>query len=98
MPDGKPENVFGFDGAYKDPEFAAKVIEETHEFWLKLVGVEQPTLDPGALCTSTVTVEGCKTKVNREEASSILAETAQLTEGPERESAVDKWHYAHLTN
>ena len=25
MPDGKPENVFGFDGAYKDPEFAGKV-------------------------------------------------------------------------
>jgi len=44
-----------------------------------------------------VTVEGCKTKVTREEASSILAGTAQLTEGPERESAVDKWHYAHLT-
>ena len=65
-----------------------------------------------------MTVEGCKAKVSREEASSILAETAQLTEGPERErfsakffdlqvkiivynflpSAVDKWHYAHLTN
>ena len=26
MPDGKPENVFGFDGAYKDPEFATKVV------------------------------------------------------------------------
>merc|ERR1711978_134317 len=24
MPDGKPENVFGFDGAFKDPEFATK--------------------------------------------------------------------------
>ena len=29
MPDGKPENVFGFDGAYKDPEFAAKVFIKT---------------------------------------------------------------------
>ena len=34
MPDGKPENVFGFDGAYKDPEFAAKVFIET---WFKIV-------------------------------------------------------------
>jgi len=98
MPDGKPENVFGFDGAYKDPEFAGKVIEETHEFWLKLVGVQQPTLEPGSLCTSTVTVEGCEAKVSREEATAILTETPQLTEGPERDSAVDKWHYAHLTN
>ena len=29
MPDGKPENVFGFDGAYKDPEFAGKVYSKT---------------------------------------------------------------------
>merc|ERR1711922_56546 len=108
MPDGKPENEFGFDGAYKDPEFATKVIEETHEFWLKLVGVEQPSIDPGALCTSTVTVDG-STRVNREEASRILAETPPITEGPETErsqhilhqnihfcpflSIVDKWHY-----
>jgi len=97
MPDGKPENVFGFDGAYKDPEFAVKVIEETHEFWLKLVGVEQSSLDPGSLCTSTVTVEGSKERVSRDEASAILAETPQLSEGSQRDSIVDKWHYAHLS-
>ena len=127
-----------------------QVIEETHEFWLKLVGVDQPPLDPGALCTSTVsmntslrladmthlkkmtfimvfqlshnlndlavyytqvTVDG-STRVSREEASGILAETPPITEGPETErsqhilhqnihfcpflSIVDKWHYAHL--
>ena len=33
-----------------------QVIEETHEFWSKLVGVEQPSIDPGALCTSTVSM------------------------------------------
>ena len=32
-----------------------------------------------------VTVEGCEAKVSREEATAILAETAQLTEGPERD-------------
>ena len=26
MPDGKPENKFAFDGAYKDADFALKVI------------------------------------------------------------------------
>ena len=35
MPDGKPENVFGFDGAYKDPEFATKVVQWTE----KLLGI-----------------------------------------------------------
>ena len=73
MPDGKPENTFGFDGAYQDSEFAIKVpdhiyhkhpshksdplacmltilpkvIEETHVFWQKLVGLQQPAEEPG---------------------------------------------------
>ena len=37
MPDGKPENVFGFDGAYKDPEFATKVVQWTE----KILGKEK---------------------------------------------------------
>lgn len=58
-----------------------------------------------------VTVDG-STRVSREEASGILAETPPITEGPETErsqhilhqnihfcpflSIVDKWHYAHI--
>merc|ERR1712059_163207 len=42
MPDGKPENKFAFDGAYKDAEFAKAILAETHVFWKQLVGLELP--------------------------------------------------------
>jgi len=34
---GKPENEFGYKGECKDEKFAHNVIEETHEYWEKLV-------------------------------------------------------------
>ena len=36
IPDGKPANVFAFDGAYQDKDFAMKKIEETANQWTKL--------------------------------------------------------------
>lgn len=36
MPDGKPQNKFGYNNKCLDKDFALKVIEETHEFYNKL--------------------------------------------------------------
>jgi len=36
MPDGKPQNKFGYDNKCLDKDFALKVLEETHEFYNKL--------------------------------------------------------------
>ena len=33
MPDGKPENVFGFDDKAMDVEFTQNIVEMTHEAW-----------------------------------------------------------------
>lgn len=33
VPDGKPFNEFAWDGKYEGPEFATKIINETHEHW-----------------------------------------------------------------
>jgi len=35
IPDGKPPNVFAFDGQTRDREFALHIIKENHEFWAK---------------------------------------------------------------
>ena len=35
--DGKPLNVFAFDGQFKAREFAEKIIAETHQFWKALI-------------------------------------------------------------
>ena len=52
MPDGKPPNVFAFEGQARGAEFARKIIEETHEQWKSLVAKEtQPEL---AIQTTTL--------------------------------------------
>ncbi|VDN52706.1 unnamed protein product [Dracunculus medinensis] len=37
IPTGKSPNNFGFDGDFKDAEFAHKIIEQTNEFWKNLI-------------------------------------------------------------
>ncbi|XP_077332792.1 inorganic pyrophosphatase 2, mitochondrial isoform X2 [Lithobates pipiens] len=37
VPDGKPENQFGFNGEFKNQEFAMEVIKATHDFWKDMV-------------------------------------------------------------
>uniref|UniRef100_A0A8C5GI14 inorganic diphosphatase n=1 Tax=Gouania willdenowi TaxID=441366 RepID=A0A8C5GI14_GOUWI len=37
IPDGKPENQFGFNGQFKDKDFAVEIIMSTHEHWRALV-------------------------------------------------------------
>jgi len=95
MPDGKPENVFAFDGEYKDAEFSHKIVEETHRFWKGLVGLDA-IIDPGKLCPKTVCVDGSQFPLSRGEAEDIFAATANYSEGPAMDSSVDKWHYIHL--
>ena len=50
------ESVLNFPKTLSCSPVLGQVIEETHQFWLKLVGVDQPSIDPGALCTSTVSM------------------------------------------
>jgi len=94
MPDGKPENRFGFDGEFKDADFANQIIDETHMFWEQLVGLYEKTEDPGKLDTSTVLVEGNK-KMSRDEAHEIYAATTDFEEGECDDTDIDTWHYAH---
>ena len=96
MPDGKPENKFGFDGEYQDADFACKVINETNVFWKQLVGLEEPMEDPGKLCVSNVLCDGSKEKISRDEAAEIMGSAPEFSEGPVLDSSVDTWHYCHF--
>ena len=95
IPDGKPENKFAFDGEYQGPEFAHKIIQETHVFWRQLVGLEGE-VDPGQLDVKCVAVDGAKEVMTRDEANNILSSTEKFSTGPGRDSSVDTWHYKHL--
>merc|ERR1719410_2582600 len=95
IPDGKPENKFAFDGEFQGPEFAHKIILETHMFWRQLVGLEGE-VDKGKLDVKCLTVDGAKEVMSRDEANNILSSAAEFSSGPQRESSVDTWHYKHL--
>lgn len=40
IPDGKPPNVFGFNGKPQDKNFTIKIINDTHHEWKKLISGE----------------------------------------------------------
>lgn len=40
VPDGKPENQFAFNSEAKNAAFAKNVVNETHQFWKRLVNKE----------------------------------------------------------
>ena len=56
IPDGKPENNFAFDGAYKDKAFADKIIAECYDQWKQLVNGECES----KLAIENVSVDGSK--------------------------------------
>ncbi|KPI99608.1 Inorganic pyrophosphatase [Papilio xuthus] len=70
VPDGKPVNVFAFDGEAKDAAFAHRVIDEVHEFWRALVSGEAEASD---ICKSNVSVAGSAHRVPRDQAAAALA-------------------------
>jgi inorganic pyrophosphatase len=37
IPDGKPENVFAFNGEAKNKHYALEVVNETHDAWKHLM-------------------------------------------------------------
>jgi len=59
IPDGKPPNVFAFNGELKDTEFAIKVTEETHHEWHQLItGATPNKAQRYTIATSNVSATG----------------------------------------
>lgn len=40
IPEGKPENLFAFNGEAKPAAFAHQIVDEVHRFWKQLVRKE----------------------------------------------------------
>lgn len=87
IPAGKPANAFGFDGEYKEAEFAHKIIAETHSYWKALLKETSPQLNTQSLQPDAVhqaTQDSWTAEVNRH---------PQLGEAASIPSDVDKWHF-----
>ncbi|VDM70527.1 unnamed protein product, partial [Strongylus vulgaris] len=87
IPAGKPANQFGFNGEYKDREYAHNVIEATHDFWKNLIKEASPKLNTECF------VEGAAHQATHQSAQAVLDASAAPAAASEIPSEVDKWHY-----
>ncbi|KAM9329047.1 inorganic pyrophosphatase 2, mitochondrial [Gastrophryne carolinensis] len=90
VPDGKPENKFGFNGEFKSQAFAVEVIKSTHEFWKDMV---QKKSKCGEIQCKNVTVQDSPFCCSEEEAKSIVQSAPSPGELAPVPSEVDVWHF-----
>lgn len=87
IPAGKPANQFGFDGQYKDAKFARSVIEETHEFWKKLMDMENPSLN------TETSIEGSKRYQSQDAWKKLVESQPPLGNSHEIPESIGRWHF-----
>jgi len=90
VPTGKPENEFAFNGQFKNREYALKVIQETHEYWKKLVMSKQPHAE---LDCNNVSVDGSPHLISDHDAADILKAAKDYADPAPIESVVDQWYF-----
>ncbi|GAA6214818.1 inorganic pyrophosphatase 2, mitochondrial [Lates japonicus] len=90
VPDGKPENQFGFNGQFKDKDFAVEIIKSTHEHWRALV--QKKTNNEGIECKN---ISCCKSplKCSVDEARDVVQSAPAFGSPHPVSLEVDKWHF-----
>ncbi|XP_057698641.1 inorganic pyrophosphatase 2, mitochondrial [Corythoichthys intestinalis] len=90
VPDGKPENQFGFNAQFQDKDFAVEIIKSTHEHWRALVrdqtkcgGIERKNV---SCCDSPFIC-------NDKEATDLIQSAPAFGCKHSVPSEVDKWHF-----
>ncbi|KAM9769352.1 inorganic pyrophosphatase 2, mitochondrial [Menidia menidia] len=90
VPDGKSENQFGYNGQFKDKDFAFNIIQSTHEHWKALV--QNQTNAAGLECKNLSCCDS-PFKFSDAEAKAVV-QTAPAFGNPYSVSPeVDKWHF-----
>ncbi|KAF0037325.1 hypothetical protein F2P81_010199 [Scophthalmus maximus] len=75
VPDGKPVNQFGFNGRFKDKDFAVDIIKSTHEHWRALL--QKQTNSEGIECKNISCCES-PLKCSADEASDVVQSHTKL--------------------
>ncbi|XP_055758778.1 inorganic pyrophosphatase-like isoform X1 [Salvelinus fontinalis] len=92
VPDGKPENMFAFNGAFKDKDFAIETIKSTHGFWKALIS--EKTNAGGLNCKNTcVSVGDSPFCCSTDEAKAVVGRTSPCGTEDHIPCSVDKWFY-----
>ncbi|KAF7662231.1 hypothetical protein LDENG_00241890 [Lucifuga dentata] len=89
VPDGKPENQFGFNGQFKDKDFAVEIIESTHEHWRALVQRQES----GEIDCKNISVCKSPFKCSADEARDVVHLAPEFGCANPVPPEVDKWHF-----
>ncbi|KAI6170895.1 Inorganic diphosphatase [Aphelenchoides bicaudatus] len=87
IPDGKAANTFAFNAEFKDRAFALNVIEQTHQFWKKLISEQSPKLN------TECHVDGAAHPVDDAKWKSIVEEKPTTDSAQSIPESVDHWHF-----
>nr|ACQ57858.1 Inorganic pyrophosphatase [Anoplopoma fimbria] len=90
VPDGKPENQFGFKGQFKDKDFAVEIIKSTHEHWRALV--QKQTNSAGIECKNISCYES-PSKCSADEVRDVVKSVPAFDSAHPVSPDVDKWHF-----
>ncbi|XP_053317503.1 inorganic pyrophosphatase 2, mitochondrial [Spea bombifrons] len=90
VPDGKPENQFGFNGEFKDQTFAVDVIKTTHNYWKDMVHKKS---DQGEIECKNVMVSESPFCCSKEEATSIVQSAPSAGNANPVPAEVNIWHF-----
>ncbi|KXN73299.1 inorganic diphosphatase [Conidiobolus coronatus NRRL 28638] len=94
IPDGKPENVFAFNGEAKNKKYATSVIQEVHESWKKLISGETPAkTDSYDLSIVSTDLEESKNNITTDDAIYKNIPENTVVEAAPVDPSVDKWFY-----
>ncbi|KAG7486036.1 inorganic pyrophosphatase 2, mitochondrial [Solea senegalensis] len=90
VPDGKPENQFGFNGQFKDKDFAAEIIKSTHEHWRALL--QKQTNCEGIECKN-ITCHESPLRCSADEARDVVQAAPACGSPVPVSPELDKWHF-----
>ncbi|KZO96439.1 inorganic diphosphatase [Calocera viscosa TUFC12733] len=90
IPDGKPENVFAFNGEAKDKKYALQVIQDCHAAWRGLIAGTSPA---GGISVSNLTVQTSPDLVTKNDP--VYANLPRDSRKPAApiDPSIDKWFY-----
>ncbi|VDD88710.1 unnamed protein product [Enterobius vermicularis] len=87
IPAGKAANHFGYDGKFKNADFAHQVIEHTHEFWEALMKNQNPPLNTESK------VEIAVNQRSPDKWREIIESQPPLSAPKEIPETLDQWHF-----
>ncbi|XP_072445258.1 inorganic pyrophosphatase-like [Chiloscyllium punctatum] len=90
VPDGKPENQLGFNGEFKDRNFALGVIKSTHQYWQSLICKKT---DGGSISCKNVTIHNSPFYCSHKEAETIVLSTPGYVKPNSIPDEVNRWFF-----